>query len=79
MIDLEDHLPGMLEGRVVTNGERIPLNVMGRKIDFVINNTIPTSDINSAVSLDTRTKYVMASVPKGAAKGIPKINHEDIG
>jgi len=79
MIDLEDYLPGMLEGRVVTNGDRIPLNVMGRKIDFVINNTIPTSDINSAVSLDTRTKYVMGSVPKGAAKGIPKINYEDIG
>src|SRR5437016_2148014 len=37
IIDLEEYLPGLLEGRVVTNGDTIPLNVMGRKIDFVIN------------------------------------------
>jgi transitional endoplasmic reticulum ATPase len=30
IIDLEEHLPELLDGRVVTRGDIIPLNIMGR-------------------------------------------------
>src|SRR6188472_127743 len=36
IIGLEEHLPELLDGRVVTRGDIIPLNIIGRKIGFVV-------------------------------------------
>src|SRR5919205_154696 len=36
IVGLEEHLPELLDGRVVAKGDMIPLNIMGRKIGFVI-------------------------------------------
>ena len=35
IVGLEEHLPEILDGRVVTRGDVIPVNIMGRKIGFV--------------------------------------------
>src|SRR5919109_4982020 len=41
IVGLEEYLPELLEGRVVARGDMIPLNIMGRKIGFVITSTTP--------------------------------------
>ncbi len=76
IVGLEDYLPEMLEGRVVTKGDTIPLNVMGRKIGFAVTGTSPS---DSALLVDSRTEFVIGAVPKAGAKGVPRISYEDIG
>jgi transitional endoplasmic reticulum ATPase len=76
IVGLEDYLPEMLEGRVVTKGDTIPLNVMGRKIGFAVTGTSPA---DAALLVDSRTEFVIGAVPKAGAKGVPRISYEDIG
>jgi transitional endoplasmic reticulum ATPase len=76
IVGLEEHLPELLEGRVVAKGDTIPLNIMGRKIGFVITSTSPT-DIASLI--DSNTEFIIGAVPKAAAKDVPRVTYEDIG
>ncbi len=75
---LEEHLPELLDGRVVTRGDVIPLNIMGRKIGFVINGISPANKvtiINSHI-----TEFIISAIPKGTTRGaMPRITYEDIG
>ncbi len=77
IVGLEEHLPELLEGRVVTKGDIIPLNIMGRRIGFAVTSTSPSAD--SASLIDTNTEFVIGSVPKTAGKGVPRVSYEDIG
>src|SRR4029079_3000140 len=36
VVGLEGHLPDLLEGRVVTKGDTVPINMMGRRIGILI-------------------------------------------
>jgi transitional endoplasmic reticulum ATPase len=76
IVGLEDYLPELLEGRVVTRGDIIPLNIMGRRIGFAVSSTSPT---DTASLIDSNTEFVIGSVPKAAAKGVPRVSYEDIG
>lgn len=78
IVGLEDHLPELLDGRVVTRGDVIPLNIMGRKIGFVINSISPT---NKVTIIDSHlTEFIISAIPKGTTKGaMPRITYEDIG
>ena len=77
IVGLEDHLPELLEGRVVTKGDIIPLNIMGRRIGFAVTSTSPS---NTASLIDSNTtEFVIGTVPKTAGKGVPRISYEDIG
>ncbi|HMK57674.1 MAG TPA: AAA family ATPase, partial [Nitrososphaeraceae archaeon] len=76
IIGLEEHLPDLLEGRVVTKGDSIPINIMGRKIGFLVSSTTPSENA-SIVSGDT--EFVIGSVPKTVARGVPRVTYEDIG
>src|SRR5918911_227803 len=76
IVGLEEHLPELLEGRVVAKGDTIPLNIMGRKIGFVISSTTPS---NVASLIDNDTEFNIGAVPKVAAKGVPRVTYEDIG
>src|SRR6476619_3743526 len=76
IIVLEEHLPDLLEGRVVTKGDSIPVNIMGRKIGFLVSSTTPSENA-SIVSGDT--EFVIGSVPKTVARGVPRVTYEDIG
>ncbi|MFL6480565.1 MAG: CDC48 family AAA ATPase [Nitrososphaera sp.] len=76
IVGLEEYLPELLEGRVVTRGDIIPLNIMGRRIGFAVSNTSPT---DTASLIDSNTEFVIGSVPKTAAKGVPRVSYEDIG
>lgn len=78
IVGLEDHLPELLDGRVVTRGDVIPLNIMGRKIGFVINSISPT---NKVTIIDSHlTEFIISAIPKGTTRGVmPRITYEDIG
>src|SRR5919109_388961 len=76
IVGLEDYLPELLEGRVVAKGDVVPLNIMGRRIGFAVKNPFP-SDTPSLI--DSNTEFVIGSVPKTAAKGVPRVSYEDIG
>jgi transitional endoplasmic reticulum ATPase len=76
IVGLEDYLPELLEGRVVTRGDMIPLNIMGRRIGFAVTSTSPT---DAASLIDSNTEFIIGSVPKAAAKGVPRVSYEDIG
>ena len=80
IVGLEDYLPELLEGRAVAKGDVIPVNIMGRKIGFVITNTSPLSTGNTAIVLDANTEYIIG-VAKSDIKGggVPRITYEDIG
>ncbi|HEV8405460.1 MAG TPA: CDC48 family AAA ATPase [Nitrososphaera sp.] len=75
IVGLEEYLPELLEGRVVTKGDIIPLNIMGRRVGFAITGTSPS---DAASLIDTHTEFVIGAVPK-ATKGVPRISYEDIG
>ncbi len=76
IVGLEDYLPELLEGRVVTRGDMIPLNIMGRRIGFAVTSTSPT---DAASLIDSNTEFVIGSIPKAAARGVPRVSYEDIG
>ncbi len=75
---LEEHLPELLDGRVVTRGDVIPLNIMGRKIGFVINGISPANKVTIINS--HLTEFIISAIPKGTTRGaMPRITYEDIG
>ena len=77
IVGLEDYLPELLEGRVVTRGDIIPLNIMGRRIGFAVTSTSPT-DLTASL-IDSNTEFVIGSVPKTASRRVPRVSYEDIG
>ncbi len=76
IIGLEEYLPDMLEGHVITKGDIIPVNIMGKKIDSLINNTMPNVPV---LIITAHTKFVLGSVPKAIKRGVSRIMYEDIG
>jgi transitional endoplasmic reticulum ATPase len=80
IVGLEEHLPELLDGRVVAKGDMIPLNIMGRKIGFVITSLSPSSDAASLVD-SSNTEFIIGAVPKTNTRGagVPRITYEDIG
>ena len=76
VVGLEEYLPELLEGRVVTKGDIIPINMMGHRIGFVATTIVPS---DGAGIITTSTDFVIGSVSKSGTKSIPRINYEDIG
>ena len=76
VVGLEEYLPELLEGHVVTKGDSIPINMMGHKIGFIVNTIIPS---DGPAIITANTDFVIGSVPKTGTKLIPRINYEDIG
>lgn len=73
----EEYLSQALEGRAVTRGDIIEINVMGRRIDLVVVSFAPSSDA-VIVQRDTEVKIGEKPVKDGASN-IPKVTYEDIG
>ncbi|MBN1681998.1 CDC48 family AAA ATPase [Candidatus Bathyarchaeota archaeon] len=72
----ESYLARILEGRVVSKGSMIPLNIMGRRIDLVVSSYQPTTDA-VIISENTQIEFT-EKAPKIQGK-IPKVSYEDIG
>ena len=73
----EEYLRHLLEGRVVTRGDLIPLGIMGRKIDLTV---ISVQPVASAVIISSDTEVVISEGKAEAAiREIPRVTYEDIG
>ena len=76
IIGAEEFLSHALEGRVITKGDTIGLNLMGRKIDLVATSISPPAD---AVIIGTSTEIrVSEKVAKERELKIPRVTYEDI-
>jgi transitional endoplasmic reticulum ATPase len=79
IVGVEEYLTEILEGRVVSRGDMIPLNIMGRKTGLVVNSVMP-SGTSSAYSIYKDTEFILSSSSKmGTKGGIPRVSYEDIG
>ncbi len=72
---LEQEFPQALEGMVLTKGDTLPLRVMGKRIDFVVESTAP----KGAAMVTTETRFKLASAKSPLSTGVPRITYEDIG
>ena len=73
----ERYLAQLLEGRVISQGTVITINIMGRRVDLVVTQAQPKAD---AVIVDPGTQIVFTDkTPRQTMGNIPKISYEDIG
>lgn len=74
----EDYLSQVLQGRVVSRGSVVSLNIMGRRLDLMVTAVAPASD---PVIVTAKTEMVVSDAPSRAvpATSIPKISYEDLG
>ena len=49
IVGIEEYLTGILEGRVVSRGDVIPLNIMGRKTGLVVNSVMPSGTTSTHI------------------------------
>jgi len=73
----EQYLKQRLMGRVITRGDTLPINIMGRVFDLVVTAIVPAK---TAVFITQDTEIHIAEKPQAekAAK-IPRVSYEDIG
>ncbi|MFP4546168.1 MAG: AAA family ATPase, partial [Methanomassiliicoccales archaeon] len=73
----EQYLTQALEGRAMTRGDVLEINVMGRRIDLVVVSFTPSSE---AIILHRNTEIkISEKPPKETVGAIPKVSYEDIG
>ncbi len=73
----EEFLQKRLEGRVVTRGDVLPINIMGRVFDLVVTGHNPSKD---AVFITGSTTINLSDKPAAEKFArIPRVSYEDIG
>ncbi len=76
IMDGEEFLKQLLEGRVITRGDIITINVMGNPIDLIVTGVKPVKE----VAIITRsTEIKISEKPAKETNGIPRVTYEDIG
>ncbi|MDD7423650.1 MAG: CDC48 family AAA ATPase [Candidatus Methanomethylophilaceae archaeon] len=72
----EEYLRQVMEGRVFTKGDTITLNVMGNKIDLVVNSFAPSGE---AAMMTSTTQVKINEKPATGNGEIPQVSYDDIG
>ncbi len=72
----EAYLAHNLEGRVVTRGDVVELNIMGRRVDLVVISIKPVID---SVIISDSTSIEISEKPAKELPTIPRVSYEDIG
>ncbi len=73
----EQYISQILEGRAISRGDIVELNVMGRKIDLVVVSFSPSSD---AIIIQRTTRVTISDKPvKEETLSLPKVSYEDLG
>ncbi|MEM2320801.1 MAG: CDC48 family AAA ATPase [Candidatus Bathyarchaeia archaeon] len=72
----EEYLAQILEGKVVTRGDYIPLGIMGRTIDLMVASIQPPAP---AVIITRNTEISIGERPAAIVREVPRITYEDIG
>ena len=74
---VEEYLKQILDNRVISRGDIIPLAIMGRRVNLMVTGFQPPA---VAVIVVPSTKFVLSDKPaKLLATEIPQISYEDIG
>jgi transitional endoplasmic reticulum ATPase len=73
----EQFMAQVLQGRPVTRGDVVSVNIMGRKFDFIVMSFAPHAD---AVLVDAKTEIAISEKPaKEEEVKVPHVTYEDIG
>ena len=72
----EEYLKNLLEGRVITRGDIITINVMGNTIDLVATSVKPVKEV---ALITGSTEIKISEKPAKDTSGIPTVTYEDIG
>ncbi|VVB95905.1 VCP-like ATPase [uncultured archaeon] len=72
----EAYLAHNLEGRVITRGDVVELNIMGRRVDLVVISIKPVAD---SVIIGSGTTIEISDKPAKEMPSIPRVSYEDIG
>jgi transitional endoplasmic reticulum ATPase len=72
----EAYLAHNLEGRVITRGDVVELNIMGRRVDLVVVSIKPVAD---SVIIGSGTAVEISDKPAKEMPSIPRVSYEDIG
>jgi transitional endoplasmic reticulum ATPase len=73
----EEYLKQILENRVISRGDLIPLGIMGRRINLIVTGFQPPA---AAVMVVPSTQVVLSEKPaKALALDVPRVTYEDIG
>ncbi|MCJ2531801.1 MAG: CDC48 family AAA ATPase [Candidatus Thermoplasmatota archaeon] len=72
----ETYLARYLEGRVLTRGDYLEINIMGRRLDLVATALAPAAD---AVLIQRSTRVAISEKPAPEELQIPRVTYEDIG
>jgi transitional endoplasmic reticulum ATPase len=73
----EEYLSQLLDGRVVSRGDVVPIQVMNRRIDLVVTKIVPAAKA-AIVGLNTQIE-ISDQVAKPTERNLPSISYEDIG
>ncbi len=76
IIGAENYLLQLLNGHVVTKGDVIELNIMGRKLDLVVTSFSPPAEV---VIIGDSTEIKISEKPAKEETKIPRVTYEDIG
>nr|WP_261377849.1 CDC48 family AAA ATPase [Candidatus Nitrosocosmicus arcticus] len=72
----KNSLGNLLDGRVISRSDTIPINLVGKKIVFLVNFMNPNS---SPLLVKNTTKFSIGTFKKSNSHSIVRINYEDIG
>ncbi|MDP2766140.1 MAG: AAA family ATPase, partial [Candidatus Methanoperedens sp.] len=72
----EAYLAHNLEGRAITRGDVVELNIMGRRVDLVVVSIKPVTD---SVIITSGTTIEISDKPTKEMPSIPRVSYEDIG
>jgi transitional endoplasmic reticulum ATPase len=73
----EDYLSQFLDGRVVSRGDIVTINVMKRRIDLVVTRIVP--NVKAAIVGQNTQIEISEQVAKPTERNLPSISYEDIG
>ncbi|MHC1636107.1 MAG: CDC48 family AAA ATPase [Candidatus Methanospirareceae archaeon] len=71
----ERYLANILNGRPVTKGQNIRVEMLGSPITFTVTNTIPSG----TVIVTMNTEIVLRKAPEEGRERVPRVTYEDIG
>jgi transitional endoplasmic reticulum ATPase len=72
----ESYLLHNLDGRVISRGDAVELNIMGRRVDLIVISIKPVSD---SVIITDGTQIEISDRPAKELPAIPRVSYEDIG
>jgi transitional endoplasmic reticulum ATPase len=72
----ESYLLHNLDGRVISRGDAVELNIMGRRVDLIVISIRPVSD---SVIITDGTQIEISDKPAKELPSIPRVSYEDIG